>query len=286
MYTQSITRAHRTAFVLLIDASGSMAETIRFRNTYCSKAEVVASLTNELLFELIERARRTEGIRDYYDVALIGYSDDDRVYSLPDGGEPRFRSICELADLPKSINRTLYEVRQPDGSIALRTFDTPQWVEPQAAGQTPMIEALRVARDLISKWCAEPTHGHSFPPIVFNITDGEATDGDEEELRHVAEQIRSLGTTDGKALLLNIHITSAEGERTLCFPGVEELLPEQRYARLLYDCSSEMPDCFNEAILAMKRTMTLPPFRGMSFNASPTELMAMLNIGSISVKTE
>ena len=47
-----------------------------------------------------------------------------------------------------------------------------------------------------------------------------------------------------------------------------------------------MPACFNEAILAMKRTMALPPFRGMSFNASPTELMAMLNIGSISVKTE
>ena len=30
----------------------------------------------------------------------------------------------------------------------------------------------------------------------------------------------------------------------------------------------------------------MPPFRGMSYNASPEQLIAMLNIGSISVKTE
>ena len=32
MYTQSITRTHRTAFIFVIDGSGSMAEKIRFRN--------------------------------------------------------------------------------------------------------------------------------------------------------------------------------------------------------------------------------------------------------------
>lgn len=61
MYTQSITRSHRTAFVLLIDGSGSMAEEILFRGKRTTKAEAVASITNGLLFELIERARRNDG---------------------------------------------------------------------------------------------------------------------------------------------------------------------------------------------------------------------------------
>lgn len=57
MYTQSITRRHRTAFLLAIDGSGSMAEEIRFRGRTSTKAEAVAAIANELLFELIERAR-------------------------------------------------------------------------------------------------------------------------------------------------------------------------------------------------------------------------------------
>ena len=50
MYTQSITRSHRTAFVLLIDGSGSMAEEIDFRGRRMTKAEAVASITNVMLF--------------------------------------------------------------------------------------------------------------------------------------------------------------------------------------------------------------------------------------------
>ena len=74
MYTQSITRTHRTAIILAIDGSGSMAEKIRFRNRQMTKAEAVATITNGMLFELIERARRSDGVRDYYDIAVIGYS--------------------------------------------------------------------------------------------------------------------------------------------------------------------------------------------------------------------
>ena len=47
-----------------------------------------------------------------------------------------------------------------------------------------------------------------------------------------------------------------------------------------------MPALFDAAIREAKGPGALPPFRGMSFNASAAELIAMLNIGSISVKTE
>ena len=50
MYTQSITHNHRTAFILLIDGSGSMTEELRVRGRTMSKAEAVAAITNDLLF--------------------------------------------------------------------------------------------------------------------------------------------------------------------------------------------------------------------------------------------
>ncbi len=231
MYTQSITRTHRTAIILAIDGSGSMAEKIRFRNRQMTKAEAVATITNGMLFEVIE-------------------------------------------------------YRLPDGSISLREIPYPAWVEPEAAGQTPMCEALRRVRDIAAAWCADPAHAESFPPMVFNITDGEATDCDDAELRAVAGQIKSLRTADGNVLLVNIHIAAGDTPHTVFFPSAEEASYPNRYAEVLYDCSSPMPEVFNEAIREAKGPGALPPFRGMSFNASAEELITMLNIGSISVKTE
>ncbi|MCI7308278.1 vWA domain-containing protein [Alistipes senegalensis] len=285
MYTQSITRTHRTAFIFVIDGSGSMAEKIRFRGRLMTKADAVASITNGMLFELIERARRSDGVRDYYDIAVLGYSGDDEVYSLLPGSREAI-SVTELAAGEPPLKTEIVEYRLPDGSNALREISTPAWVEPEAVGQTPMCEALRRVRDIAAKWCADPVHAESFPPIVFNITDGEATDCDDEELCAVAEQIKSLRTADGNVLLVNIHIAAGDTPRTVFFPSTEEAGYPNRYAAVLYECSSLMPEVFDEAIREAKGPGATPPFRGMSYNASAEQLITMLNIGSISVKTE
>lgn len=286
MYTQSITRNHRTAFILLIDASGSMAEPIRFGGRSVTKAQAVARITNDLLFELIERARRSDGVRDYYDLAVMAYSGDDEVRSLlPDGRE--LISVKELSEGETPVRRELVEHRLPDGGTALREVPLPAWIEPHAAGQTLMCEALRRARDLAAAWCALPANADSFPPVVFNITDGEATDCDEEELRAVAREVRAIRTGDGNVLLVNIHLAAGDAPCSVFFPTEAEAAAcPNRYSTLLYDCSSPMPEVFAEAIRTAKGPGALPPFRGMSFNASAAELIAMLNIGSISVKTE
>ena len=70
-YTQSITRRHRTAFVLAIDQSGSMVEELEFRGRRTSKAAAVAEVANSLLSELLLRATREGEVRDYYDIAVI-----------------------------------------------------------------------------------------------------------------------------------------------------------------------------------------------------------------------
>ena len=151
MYTQSITRNHRTAFILLIDGSGSMTEELRFRGRTTSKAEAVAAITNDLLFELIERARRADGVRDYYDIAVLGYHGDDEVTPLL-ADRAAMHTVCELAAMEPRIRTELLEYRLPDGGISLREIPTPCWVEPRAEGQTPMCEALRRIRDLDAEW--------------------------------------------------------------------------------------------------------------------------------------
>lgn len=151
MYTQSITRSHRTAFFLAIDCSGSMAEPIHFRGGCKAKSEVVATIANELLFELIERARRSDGVRDYYDIAVLGYHGDDEVTPLL-ADRAAMHTVCELAAMEPRIRTELLEYRLPDGGISLREIPTPCWVEPRAEGQTPMCEALRRIRDLAAEW--------------------------------------------------------------------------------------------------------------------------------------
>ena len=147
MYTQSITRSHRTAFILAIDQSGSMAEKLLFRGRQTTKAEAVAEVTNRLLFELIERARRSDEVRDYYDIAVLGYSGDG-IVSLLNDPEPLV-PVSRLAALPVDFAETVVERRMPDGEATFRKISMPAWIAPKAVGQTPMYEALLQIRDLI-----------------------------------------------------------------------------------------------------------------------------------------
>ena len=139
MYTQSITRSHRTAFILAIDQSGSMAEKLLFRGRQTTKAEAVAEVTNRLLFELIERARRSDEVRDYYDIAVLGYSGDG-IVSLLNDPEPLV-PVSRLAALPVDFAETVVERRMPDGEATFRKISMPAWIAPKAVGQTPMYEA-------------------------------------------------------------------------------------------------------------------------------------------------
>ena len=226
------------------------------------------------------RITQNQTSRDYF-----VYSGDDEVRSLLPGGEDLV-PVSALAAQEMPVHTEVIEHRLPDGSIALREIPAPSWIEPQAAGQTPMCEALRRVRDIAAEWTARAANAESFPPVVFNITDGEATDCDDEELRAVCNQIKALETADGNVLLINIHIAAGDAGRHVFFPEAHEANYTNRYAALLYDCSSEMPAVFNEAIREAKGPGAVPPFRGMSYNASAAQLVTMLNIGSISVKTE
>lgn len=238
-YTQSITRRHRTAFVLAIDQSGSMVEELEFRGRRTSKAAAVAEVANSLLSELLLRATREGEVRDYYDIAVVGYSGEG-VHSLLSADET-FVPVSALRNAVRNTRRVSVERRLPDGQPAFNEVTVSEWIAPAASGQTPMYEALLYVHDLVEAWCRRPEHRESFPPLVFNITDGEASDSDEEELAQIAGRIRSLGTDDGRALLVNIHLASGDAAKGRIFLTDGETAYNNRYARLLYDISSPMP---------------------------------------------
>lgn len=281
MYAARISRETPALFVVLIDQSGSMEEPTLFYGSRVSKAEAVASTVNMLLSELLYRSRREEGYRDYFHIAVLGYGAEQVERLLPRTGA-KLMTPSKLYELQVPVKRWQKERLLPDGRTTISVLEQRQWVAPKAVGQTPMYEALVQAYELVKEWCATRTHRESYPPVIFNITDGEASDGDDVQLQEMSDRIRSLGTSDGNALFVNIHITSDCSQPPVVFASEEEQLPESRYAHLLYRMSSVMPSVYNEQISALCGCGR-PPYRGMSYNASMSDLIGMLNIGSVSV---
>ena len=267
MYCSRITRAATSAFVLLIDQSGSMQERVIFNGSSMTKAEAVALAANTLLAELVNRSRREEGVRDYFEVAALGYSGRG-IYPLLNGknskGPLRMIAISQLAAINTPVRSYLRERELPDGRSMITTSARRFWIEPHAEGNTPMFKALESARSLVQRWCNAPGHKNSFPPVVINITDGEASDAPAEKLLDAAARIRSASTSDGNALLLNIHITTGGDGTPIIFPSSAGQLGETGYGRLLFDMSSQLPECYNASVAALKREERQPGGVGIS----------------------
>ena len=147
-------------------------------------------------------------------------------------------------------------------------------------GLTPMHTALTHIYTLVNDWCSKQENRNSFPPIVFNISDGEASDADYEMLRSAAKRLKEISTNDGNTLFINVHISSNTDQEAIIFPVVSEIQSSVRYARLLMDMSSIIPEQFNHYVGGCRENYASPPYVAMSYNASISELIAMLNIGA------
>lgn len=269
-----------------------MDEKMTFGRSVMTKAEAVAMVTNMLIRELVNRCRREEGVFDYFDIAAIGYSQDGAEMLL--GSPERFAKPSELAMSP-CRKRTLTRERiLPNGNSIISSDELAYWIEPKAEGSTPMRSALEQALLLAGRWCRKPANAASYPPTIFNITDGEASDGDHETLNNIASRIKSLGTDDGNVLLININLAAGSDTGTVIFPASADELPLSKYSRMLYEMSSPMPAEYNEAIIRLRGGQGAGAsggqsggqggvFRGMSFNTSVAGLISMLNVGSRSI---
>lgn len=273
-YNTLITRKNPSMFVFLLDCSASMSEQITFAGVAMSKADALGRIINTALEEIKSRCRRQEGYYDYFDIAVLGYGGDE-VESLLDHIVPG-KSVVRIGQIAHvDVPRVTYEsIRSWQGRTISSHVSVPELVYPFALGNTPMGHALSDAYDIAEEWIG--SHPDSFPPVIFNITDGECTDLPDSMLLAVAERIKSLSTTAGSVLLFNVHLSRDDSGKGVVFPDCKERLgADNRIGSLLFDMSSDMPE---ELVPGGGR-----PVKAMSYNSSMSELVKMINIGSVSL---
>jgi hypothetical protein len=270
-YHAEISRANPSCFLFLIDQSGSMAD--RFGSSGKTKADAVATAINRLLQTLALRCAKSEGVRDYYHVGVIGYGSSRVAPAL--GGVLSLRSLVPISDLANHPLRVEDRTRKVDdgtGGLVDQTVKFPIWFEPVAEGSTPMCEALDLARVLIRDFVG--LYPSCYPPVVINITDGEATDGDPGP---PAAALRDVTSSDGHVLLFNVHLSSLN-ERPIELPDRENDLPDD-YARLLFGMSSPLPLPLREAARREGFPVSADT-RGFVFNADLVSVIRFLDIGT------
>jgi hypothetical protein len=272
-YNTEISRKNPGAFVFLIDQSSSMSASFG-KQPDQSKADGVADAINRLLYNLVIKCTKSEGVRHYFDVGVIGYSGEAVGFVL--GGELRSEgmvSICEIARAPVRVEERKKRVPDGAGGLVEETAKQPVWFDPVAQGATPMVDALVFAQGALGSWIA--LHEDAYPPIVFKITDGAATDGDPVP---AAAALRRLATTDGKVLLLNCHISEHDAPPIL-FPSTEEEVPGDQLARQLFEMSSPLPPGILETAQS-EGYVVQSGARGFAFNADLVEMIRFLDIGT------
>jgi hypothetical protein len=269
-YAAEISRTNPTSFVFLIDRSGSMSNPIGGLPGK-TKAEVVADAINRLLQTLVLRCAKSEGVRDYFHVAVIGYG---RQVGPALGGALAGRGlvpISEVADNPLRVDERVRKIDDGAGGIVSQSVKFPVWFEPVADGKTPMVDALAEAQGLVSEFLA--WFPRCFPPLVLNITDGEANMDPEP----AAAALRSLGSDDGNVLLFNLHVSSSP-ETPVQYPDGEQGLPDD-FARRLFRMSSVLPPQARDA--ARREGLHVgESARGFVFNADLVSVVQFLDIGT------
>lgn len=85
-YEAQISRTNPAAFLFVVDQSGSMSDKM---SSGRSKAEFVADALNRTLMNLITRCTKSEGVRDYFEIGVLGYGGQgvSNGFSGPLGGQ-------------------------------------------------------------------------------------------------------------------------------------------------------------------------------------------------------
>ncbi len=256
-YTAAITRSQPTAFLFVIDQSGSMDERMASGKT---KAEFVADVLNKTIYQLVIRSERADGVRDYFDLGVIAYGGhgvgsgfggaltgnaihpepekqiDFGVNLIFDGdlASNVMHPLSAVQKNPLRIDTRNKKVDDGAGGLVEQSIKFPVWFNPRCNGGTPMCEALTKVASVLIEWCN--SHEHSYPPTVIHVTDGQSTDGDPEQ---ISQQLQQISTNDGPVLLFNLHIDAGGGTDQI-FPSSESSLPNAE-SKLLFRCSSQFP---------------------------------------------
>jgi hypothetical protein len=247
-YTAEISRNNPSCFLFIIDQSGSMSD--KYLSVRKPKSEALADVINRMLQQLVIKCAKSEGVRDYYHVGVIGYGAKgvNAAFSGNLAGQ-KLVPISVIANNPARIEERTKRISDGAGGLVDTTVKFPIWFDPVASGGTPMTEAFRQANEIISNWLNE--NPYCFPPVVIHITDGESTDGDPtEEMKKLTSQT----SNDGNVILFNLHTNTSTSP--ISFPGSEAQLPDQ-YSEMLFGGASVLP-YFMRHVATQEFNLNLP----------------------------
>lgn len=262
-YTQKIQRDLPGCFIFLLDQSYSMAEPVRVRPV--SKAQMLADIVNDMIMTIVQRCYRERHAppRHYYDVAVIGYGDKqaEPLFAGPHAGHWLVPS--------DQLEEAIIGHEERGGS------HLPVWFQPYASGGTPMCAALNAAGYHADGWAA--AHPDSFPPIIFNITDGQANDGSIDEVLEWSRRLKSIQTNDGELLLFTIGLSATETEAR--FPVSPAKLTDP-WTQAMFEMSSPLPSVMAEFARDALGEDVRDGARAMVANARPEGVLLALRTGT------
>jgi hypothetical protein len=272
MYDAEISRTNPGCFLFLIDQSGSMSDPFSSNKTV-PKSRAVADAINRLLANLVLKCTKDDGIRNYFDVGVVGYGNPEVVPAFQ--GALAGHELVKMEALGNNPLRVEERTQQfPDGAGGSieKPVKFPVWFDPVANSSTPMCKAITYARSILDQWVKERIN--SYPPIVINITDGDSTDGN--PVPHAAD-LTKLGTNNGNVLFFNIHISSQQTVPIL-YPDSDQALPDQ-YGKALFEMSSLLPEPMMQTAQKEGYNATAQS-RGFGFNADLVSLIKFIDIGT------
>jgi hypothetical protein len=270
-YSAEISRTNPTCFIFLVDQSGSMMEPFGAQPDK-TKSDGVADAINRLMQNLVLKCAKADGIRDFFHVGLIGYG--GRV-GPAFGGALNGHSLVPISAIAKNPLRVEPRSRRVDdgvGGLVEQKFKFPVWFDPKPTGKTPMCAALALAKSYAHGFLTK--YPACYPPLVINITDGDASDGDPTQ---PASEIEQLASKDGNVLLFNAHL-SAKRASPVEFPENGNGLVD-KFAKALFQMSSLLPPKLREAAKA-EGYLVGPLSRGFVFNADLVSVVRFLDIGT------
>jgi len=269
-YSAEISRSNPTAFLFLIDQSGSMSDKM---SSGRSKAQQVADVLNRTLATLITRCTKSEGTRDYFEIGVIAYGASGAYNGFSGAlSSSILHPISAIESSPLRIEERYKKVDDGAGGIIEQPIKFPIWFEPQSSGGTPMCQAITSAAVELVSWC--DSHPDCYPPTVLHITDGESTDGSPEQL---SSQLKQIQTNDGQVLLFNLHVSSKE-DSPVEFPSAESGLADD-FAKLLFRMSSQLPEHLIR-FAQEKGFQVGMESRGFMFNADAVQIVDFFDIGT------
>ena len=280
MYQRCITRIARSAIIIAIDSSISMQEWTVFQNTRMRKMDAAALIANFAIDELVMRSTRSGDVRDYYDIAVLQYSDEtiDTVIGSENGGFVHITHLHESMPQPVCYNLCQEE---EDGTQSTIPMTLNGWVTPKAYGIAPMYETLVHIKTLVTKWCDDNANRASFPPLIINITDGCCSDAEAEDILDIASDIKSIGTKDGMALIVNVYLANEADDTTnTLFPALCDHFSHDHDCQMLYDMSSTLPLELEEIINDILGRDGGETYKCFARNASICEILTLTDIGT------